>query len=68
MIGVDVRHFETSWEEKIKPKKYESLHKLEDSMEPTLVLKIVEGVEDLCTIFHRKNPHYSKIYFLKEKT
>ena len=43
----DDRHFETSWGEQIKPKKYESLHKLEDSMEPTPVLKIVGGVEDL---------------------
>ena len=41
------RHSETSWEEPIKPKKYASLHKLEDSMEPTPILNIVEGVEDL---------------------
>ena len=47
MTRFDERHSETSWGEKIKPKKYESLHKLEDSMEPTAVLKIVEGVEDL---------------------
>ena len=43
----DERHYETYLGEKIKPKKYESLHKLEHSMEPTLVLNIVEGVEDL---------------------
>ena len=43
----DARHSETSWENKIKPKKSESLHKFEDSMEPTPVLNIVEGVEDL---------------------
>ena len=47
MIRFDVRHSETSWEEKIKPKKYASLHKLEDSMEPTPILNIVEGVEYL---------------------
>ena len=53
MERFDVRHFETSWEKKIKPKKYESLHKLEDSMEPTPVLNIVEGVEDLLHDFPR---------------
>ena len=43
----DVKHSETSWEETIRPKKYASSHKLEDSMEPTPVLNIVNGVEDL---------------------
>ena len=47
MKRFDVKHLKTSWEEPIKPKKFASLHKLEDSMEPTPVLNIFEGVEDL---------------------
>ena len=43
----DERHFKTSWGEQIKPNKSKSLHELEDSMEPTPVLNIVEGVENL---------------------
>ena len=51
MTRFDERHSKTSWGEQIKPKKSESLHKLEDSLEPTPVLNIVEGVEDLLHLF-----------------
>ena len=47
MTRFDERHSETSWKEKIKPKKYESLHEMEDSMEPNPDLNIVGGVEGL---------------------
>ena len=50
----DVRHSETSCENQIKPKKFESLHKLEYSMEPTPVLNIFEGVEDLLHNFPKE--------------
>ena len=40
----DLINFETSWGQKIKPKKYESLHELEESIRPTPFLNIVEGV------------------------
>ena len=43
----DVRHAETSWGEPIKPKKSESLHELEESINPPPFLNIVEGVEDM---------------------
>ena len=67
MTRFEVRHSETSWEEKIKPKKSESLHNLEDPMEPTLVLNIVEGVEDpLHNFAEAKSPLQQDLFSQRE--
>ena len=59
-----LRHSETSWGEKIKPKKSESLHELEESIKPTSFLNIVEGVEDLLHDFPKeKSPLQQEISF-----
>ena len=67
MERFDERNFETSWGEQIKPKKSESLHELEDSMEPTLVLNIVEGVEKLLhLVLEEKAPIQQHLFSQRE--
>ena len=68
MTRFDERHCETSWGGQIKPKKSESLHKLEDSMEPTLVLNIVEGVEELLhNLLEEKVPLQQDLFSQREE-
>ena len=51
MRRLDERNSKTSWGKQNMTKKSESLHTLEDSMEPTIVLNIVEGVEGFLHLF-----------------